>query len=300
MSGIVEARKLSYAPLAYYNLHGLIDAPEWFGQKDPSEKRGSLDYPVALSHLDVEKFTTMPKVILSEACYGAHTLGKTDQTSLALKFISLGVMAFIGSTCISYGSIAAPLIGGDLLSNMFWKFLKEGQTAGEALMHAKIEVAREMNRRQGYLDGEDQKTLLSFVLYGDPLFQKKKMNARSKLMIRENGQSAYITVSPYDFVEEDHARSRSGEIIANAKQILSSYLPGLENAEVQLAKERYGQIGKPFSGNQTPSQSHVAKLTDRTVVTFSKNIQMNSKIATQYARMTLSPDGKMMKLAVSR
>jgi hypothetical protein len=300
MSGIVEARKLSVAPLAYYNLHGLIDAPEWFGQKDPSEKRGSLDYPVALSHLDVEKFTTMPKVILSEACYGAHTIGKTDQTSLALKFISLGVMAFVGSTCISYGSIAAPLIGGDLLSNLFWKFLKEGQTSGEALMHAKIEVAREMNRRQGYLDGEDQKTLLSFVLYGDPLFQKKKMNARSKLLIRENGQAAYITVTPYDFVEDDQARSRSGEIIANAKQILSSYLPGLENAEVQLAKERYRQSGKPLAGNQATTQAHVAKLTNRTVVTFSKNIQMNSKTATQYARMTLNPDGKMVKLAVSR
>ena len=78
-------------------------------------------------------------------------------------------MAVVGSTCIAYGAVATPLVAADLLGNYFWQQMKGGRTAGEALMLAKIDMAREMIKRQGFLDAEDQKTLLSFVLYGDPL-----------------------------------------------------------------------------------------------------------------------------------
>ena len=90
----------------------------------------------------------------------------TEKDSLALKFLSLGTLGVVASTCISYGSITTPLIAADLLGQLFWREIKFGRTAGEALMQAKVDLVREMNRRQGYLDGEDQKTLISFILYG--------------------------------------------------------------------------------------------------------------------------------------
>jgi hypothetical protein len=82
----------------------------------------------------------------------------------------------IGSTGIAYGSVNTPLIGADLLGFLFWKNMREGMLAGEALMAAKIDMAREMIRRQGFLDGEDQKTLISFVLYGDPFARITTIN----------------------------------------------------------------------------------------------------------------------------
>ena len=105
----------------------------------------------------------------SEACYGANIANKNEVDSLALKFMAIGAMGFVGSTVISYGSVGMPLIGADFLGWLFWGHMKEGLTAGEALMQAKIGLVKEMTQRQGFLDGEDQKTLISFVLYGDPL-----------------------------------------------------------------------------------------------------------------------------------
>jgi len=103
--------------------------------------------------------------------------------------MAIGSMGFVGSTVISYGSVGTPLIGADLLGWQFWKNLKDGQTAGEALMQAKIALVKEMTQRQGFLDGEDQKTLISFVLYGDPLVGYEVKAAEAKTMVRYKNHS---------------------------------------------------------------------------------------------------------------
>jgi hypothetical protein len=41
-------------------------------------------------------------------------------------------------------------------------------TLGESFKNAKLDFARKALRRQGFLDDDDKKTLLQFVLYGDP------------------------------------------------------------------------------------------------------------------------------------
>ena len=40
--------------------------------------------------------------------------GKKEEDSIALTMLSKGVLAMIGSTTISYGSVTTPLIGADL------------------------------------------------------------------------------------------------------------------------------------------------------------------------------------------
>ncbi len=162
--------------LAYFNLHGLVDAPEWFGHRDLLQSsEDEVDYPVAFRPQDVQGGSPLgevPKVIFSEACYGMHIQNRALDEAIALKFLEAGSLAIAGSTCMAYGSYGAmdnSLVAADLLGHSFWKFLKDGMPAGEALRQAKIFLASEMDHRQGYLDGLDQKTLISFVLYGDPL-----------------------------------------------------------------------------------------------------------------------------------
>ncbi|HVN56406.1 MAG TPA: hypothetical protein VMT46_18915, partial [Anaerolineaceae bacterium] len=116
------------AQLTYFNLHGLVDAPEWYGQKDTSDPQDGPDYPIALTPADLDAFKQAPRLVFTEACYGANIIGKTEDQSLALKFLASGTLAVIGSTCISYGSVTAPLIAADFLGSVFWKQLRSGQT----------------------------------------------------------------------------------------------------------------------------------------------------------------------------
>jgi len=167
----IPASGLPVTNLGYFNLHGVSDSAEWFGQRDPIEGADGPDYPTALHPRSVQNSGKAPQVVFSEACFGNNIFKKSVEEALALKFLSAGSQAVIGSTVISYGSVSPPLNAADLLGKSFWRFLKQGRPAGEALRRAKIFLATEMHKRQGYLDGEDQKTLISFVLYGDPLTQ---------------------------------------------------------------------------------------------------------------------------------
>jgi len=280
--------------LAYFNLHGLVDSAEWYGHRDPSDKQAGPDYPVALSPKDLGSKAAIPDVVFSEACYGAHIDGKSIDEALALKFLARGTAAVIGSTSTAYGSVTTPLIGADLLGQIFWKGLKAGKTVGDALVQAKVDLVREMSRRQGFLDGEDQKTLISFVLFGDPLASVDPALPQQKSLLRARAHPVVKTISDRD--REDLAPQPVPEpVLKQVKQIVAEYLPGLENGEVTLCQQEIGANGradKPCSKNATPEN-------DRMVVTVHKEVQMGMRVHHQVARVTLAR-GKMVKLAMTR
>lgn len=295
--------------LAYFNLHGLPDQAEWYGQRDPAEPGDLPDFPTALRAADIHlngrpaSQASAPEIIFAEACYGAHIQGKTTDDSLALRFLAAGCRAFVGSTCISYGSISNPLIAADLLGRTFWHYLKEGQPAGEALRRAKIHLAKEMNKRQGYLDGEDQKTLLSFVLYGDPLAQVADLRRGPKMTMRPSRSPGAVLTACDRLPESVAASAIPAEVIKQVKQLASIYLPGMQDAEIRLSQERTGCAG---AGHLCPSAALHAKTTPqprqtgRQVVILSKTVQQEAARHTQFARMTLDAQGAVIKLAVSR
>lgn len=164
-----EAFKITQRPhFSYFNLHGIEDGPNWYGQRDTLFPAGYPLFPLALRPQDLTGEDHADSVVFTEACYGANILGKNINDSMALRFLDSRALAVVGSTKVSYGSIAPPLLGADLVGKYFWEGLRANMTAGEALKYAKASLAREMQERQGYLDSEDQKALISFVLYGDP------------------------------------------------------------------------------------------------------------------------------------
>lgn len=323
---IQKDRRLPDARLGYFNLHGLQDASEWYGQRDPSEPEGELDYPVALRPEDVSNGGRAPEVVFSEACYGAHIIGKNIDQALALKFLASGSQAVIGSTVTAYGSIKPPLIAADLLGHTFWRYLREGLPAGEALRRAKIHLAREMLRRQGYLDGEDQKTLITFVYYGDPLAQVPSVGSRAKTVYRPLKRPKGIKMvcdratSDEKTPTLDSLSPIPAETLAEVKHIVQQYLPGMQDAQVRLTHEHANCPG----GNHTCPTSQLGRTSRaprqpaRSVVTLSKQIIHAKKTAPHdpesdseagaaarhihwhYARLTLDQEGKIVKLAVSR
>ncbi len=294
--------------LAYFNLHGLPDAIEWYGQCDPNEPYEGTGYPVALRPDDIGKDGSSmyggraPQVVFSEACYGAHIFGKMVDESVALKFMATGVQAFAGSTSTAYGSIATPLAAADLLGYAFWNYLKEGHPAGEALRRAKIHLAKEMHRKQGYLDGEDQKTLISFVLFGDPLTQPAVSGQGPKTVFRSLKPPAQVRTICDRTDGNDQLRTIPPEVMIYVKHVVSQYLPGMADAQFAYTQEHSGCPGGTHCcpTAQMGSKARPPRAPDRQVVTLSKTIQQNSHLHHHYARLTLDGQGKLVKLVVSR
>lgn len=145
----------------YFNLHGSDREPYWFGQQANT-------YPTALSPRNVTNLCGGPNVVVTEACYGAIEAGRGSETSMALAFLSAGALCFLGSTCVAYGALVPPVSEADLIALHFFRNLHNGMTYGKALVNARAQLAALAVSRQGYLDEDDRKTLLEFVLFGDP------------------------------------------------------------------------------------------------------------------------------------
>ncbi|MEK6588614.1 MAG: tetratricopeptide repeat protein [Chloroflexota bacterium] len=289
--------------LSYFNLHGLETSPEWFGQRDPlRDHTGEPDFPVALRPQDVVNEGRAPKVVFTEACYGAHVIGKTSETALSLKFLASGSQAVVGSTKISYGAISPPLIAADLIGRLFWDELRRGMPAGEALRRSKLKLVAEMHGRQGFLDGEDQKTLISFVLYGDPLYSPAGLGHRgaSKQVTRHLdrpksmkttcalGGPDLLTVEP-DLVTTDKVRS-----------IVAKYLPSMADANCRLHTQHWG-CSDP--NHACPTQQIGIKSIGEGevyVLTLGKKTLEGVQLHPRFARVTMDKSGKILKLAVSR
>lgn len=152
--------------LGYFNLHGFRGSPYWYGHGE--SEHGAPLLPVALTPISISWTNAETALIYTEACYGADLENEHTDGSIALNFLRSSALGFIGSTAMAYGSLAPPLSGADLLGRYVWEGILSGLPIGCALRRARSAFIRDAAEGQGYLDGEDQKTLLSFVLYGDP------------------------------------------------------------------------------------------------------------------------------------
>jgi hypothetical protein len=166
------------AHILYYNLHGAEASANWYGQARGRPLMSIEHLPVActpqrLGHLGVEG-----SILLSEACYGMELARRTPAHSIPLAALEAGAAACIGSTVNAYGSTSAPLVAADLFTAELLRQLVRGVPAGQALGDARAAFADAMQRRQGFLDEVDLKTLQSFVLYGDPWATVEVADAR--------------------------------------------------------------------------------------------------------------------------
>ncbi|MEA1913262.1 MAG: hypothetical protein U9N06_05460 [candidate division WOR-3 bacterium] len=143
----------------YFNLHGSDKTNKWYGQ-------GNGKYPIALAPENIPELGKA--IVFTEACYGAYTIQKSISDSIALTFLKRGVRYFVGSTTIAYGPPVPPPTEADLIGALFFKEIVKGEKVGNALLNAKVKFFKEMIDKQGFLDGNDRKTLLQFVLYGNP------------------------------------------------------------------------------------------------------------------------------------
>jgi hypothetical protein len=301
VTGNLSPMSANGVQFSYFNLHGLEDAPEWFGQRDPlKDRRSDTDFPIALKPTDVVNGGRSPEIVFTEACYGANVLSKNAETALCLKFLSSGSRAIIGSTKISYGSVNPPLIAADLLGRLFWEQINESVPVGEALRIAKLKLAGEMHDRQGFLDGEDQKTLISFILYGDPLYSAGNViripGAKTIRRTIASGKVNTVCALGSQPAEIDDATSE------RIKTIVSQYLPGMEEADCNIHHQHSACDGHDHTcpSHQLGMKTAKGAKNNTVVVSFAKHVNTKSHQHPHFARLTLDQSGKILKLAVSR
>ena len=275
--------------LAYFNLHGLADAAAWYGQRDPTHALPSApDYPVALRPEDIPPKEQAPRVVFSEACYGAFLQDKTPNNAMCLRFLYAGSQVFVGSTVTAYGAVTTPLSAADLLGALFWQRLKLGLPAGEALRQAKYLYARQMHQRFGFLDGEDQKTLISFVLYGDPLYHP---SGRQRLWGKGVLRPKEPLKAPLAEERATVAETLPPRMSKRIKAMVETYLPGHESIDMLLAEETVETAAKGQSGN---------KRVARKVAVVSKRIAVGGMTHRHFMRVAMDTHGKVLKVSVSR
>lgn len=290
-SGSLVLKNGSKLNVGYFNLHGIKDGPNWYGQKDFSSDSNGPDYPIALNPKMFNEKTPAPKIIFTEACYGANVIQKQSNDAIALKCVDSGTSSFVGSTCIAYGSVTTPLIAADLLADAFWQKILDGKPTGYALMQAKLDLAENMVNQQGFLDGEDQKTILSFVLFGDPLAVYDGVQAMPKPLFRIKSHPSVRTISDSEMETSNDTTGMPNDVDKQVKKIVEKYLPGLNNAQMQVNKS---------IPEVNPKAKREAK-PDRYVVTLQKSVDQNHHTTHHhYARMTFNKRGKLVKFSTSR
>ncbi len=279
----------------YFNLHGVEDGANWYGQRDPLFPASYPLFPLALRPEDLAETEQADSIVFTEACYGANILGKDSRNSIALRFLDVQALAVVGSTKVAYGAIEPPLLGADLLGRYFWEGLRARMTVGEALRYAKVCMTRDVQKRQGYLDGEDQKTLMSFVLYGDPSLSVAAPPKTAK------GAWERITCPPLVCRKaRQHKALVSEELVATVKANVEAQLPYMAQAHVRAVPVA---LCTHCSNRCTPGRGNgrVAKAGPTNwALTLEKDISINGDTHHQVVRVTVDERGHILKLALSK
>ena len=151
----------------HFNLHGDDLTAPWYGENAAVTKQPDAFDPSSVIHL-AKRAKTADVLVVSQACFGAYLENRrglrTPAQAICLQFLESGAAGFVGSTTIAYG-MPTGLQCSDITVVEFFKAVFAGASLGEALSAARTAVARSAKSPPA---GAVLKTLLQFVLYGDP------------------------------------------------------------------------------------------------------------------------------------
>lgn len=150
--------------LLYGNLHGVRNTLAWYGQPENDSEL----IPVLQPH-DLNGLRLPGTLVISQACFGARLDRQDGAIPMAPALLAAGAAAVIAPTGLSYGAPDPPPGESDLLAiHLLTACRSAGMSPGGIIQAAQKAMLRELLTSQGGPHADDVKTLLSFVLYGDP------------------------------------------------------------------------------------------------------------------------------------
>ncbi len=292
MASNFPATRLEGMDFGYFNLHGIKGQPNWYGQKDSRDTSAIPMIPIALEMQNIQRVSKTPKVVFAENCYGAEIVNRSELNAFSLHMIGKGTRVFIGSTVIAYGAMNLPLTAADLLGHLFWKHLMTGISCGEAFRRAKKNLATETESRSGALDGEIQKTLISFVYYGDPLYAISDSSDITDRMQRAK------TAKSYELIRE----KMDSKVVIDTDMAKRIYSEVKEMYDMQGASDEFSTFTiqkQILNAKSNGSPSQIAE-SQNYVIVYSKDAKMGSMLDRLITRVTVTRDGKIKKVSFSR
>jgi hypothetical protein len=147
--------------------HGAAEDARFYGQK-------GAQYPEVLTSTSLVGRTRRGTVVGAMCCYGANVFDPGSETAIhpgeppiASVYLKQGAHGFFGATNTAWVG-PETMLCADWLVAAFLKGVLGGASLGRAALEAKQDFVR-WNQQQGSeVDSADEKTLLQFVLLGDP------------------------------------------------------------------------------------------------------------------------------------
>lgn len=134
------------------------------------------DFPPVLFSPTLEKRVKDGALVAAVCCYGAGIFAPDNPLAkprgshalpMAVAYLHAGALAFMGSTKIAYVGSVEPLCGDWIVASYLKKALG-GASLGRAMLEAKQDYLADLQRQGQTPDTADEKTMIEFVLLGDP------------------------------------------------------------------------------------------------------------------------------------
>jgi len=185
-----------------------------------------------------------------------------------------------------------PLTAADLLANLFWKHLLTGISCGEAFRRARKNLATEIESSNGSLDGEVQKTLLSFVFFGDPLYAVDDRADITDRMQRAKSSRNYE-------LAREKLDSKVAIDFAMAKKIYSE-VNQMYNRNIVSDEFSTFTIQKQIINRKSGGDLDDVEKSLNYVIVYSKDTRVGNMLDRLITRVTVNREGKIIKVSFSR
>lgn len=160
--------------------HGAANDSCFYGQKGAS-------YPETLRSPSIRNRTSSRTIVGAMCCFGASIFDPNDPAALKpgeppipSVYLRQGAFGFFGSTSTAWVGIQA-MMCADWVVSAFLKGTLAGASIGRSALEAKQDFVRWLQQQGDEQDAPDEKTLLQFVLLGDPSIHPVKAQAPAGL-----------------------------------------------------------------------------------------------------------------------
>ena len=147
--------------------HGAPNDSWFYGQR-------GRDYPEVVRSTSLRKKTKKATVVGSMCCFGANIFDPLDPASqhpgeppISSVYLRQGAFGFLGSTCTAWVGLDTMLCS-DWIVTAFLKSVLAGASLGRAALEARQNLAQWSHAQGDQVDSADEKTLIQFMLLGDP------------------------------------------------------------------------------------------------------------------------------------
>lgn len=231
--------------------HGAALDPRFYGQKGTA-------YPEALRSATLKARVGTGTLVGAMCCYGAQVYDPKDPAAqlagewpIASTYLRQGAVGFAGATRIAWVGLDQ-MMCADWIVTAYLKSALGGASLGRAMLEAKQDYAKWLASQGQQPDTADEKTLIEFVLLGDPALHpvaptlvapaaSARGGARvaaavpSALLQQERGQRRLVRAAlAIDIRRELPERHAAPSMVAHARRIFDSVVALLGKGDAKL------------------------------------------------------------------